>query len=203
MRRKTGAIVAALVLSGAFSAAESEFVEGRHYERLTPAVPVSTPAGVAEVVEGFSYGCPACFMAVPMTEGLKARLPEKTQLVYVPASFIPSEAWPMFQRAYVTAQVMGIADKTHEAMFEAIWKTGELPLIDQATRRVRQPLPGIEETAKSFAVETKVGQAEQLVRAYQADSTPTFIVNGKWKVLAGTGASYEQMTQLILLLLKK
>ena len=31
----------------------------------------------------------------------------------------------MFQRAYLAAQSLGIAERTHQAMFDAVWKTGE------------------------------------------------------------------------------
>ena len=34
----------------------------------------------------------------------------------------------MLQRAYFTAQALGIAERTHQAMFDAVWKTGELAM---------------------------------------------------------------------------
>ena len=191
--------------------AAAQFVEGRHYTRLTPAVPQSTPPGTVEVTEVFSYGCPACFQASTFVARLKKQLPAKAQMTYVPAAWIAAEAWPMFQRAYLTAQALGIAEKTHDDVFQAIWRTGEIPLTDPATGRMRRPLPTIEDAAKfyaahagvkaedfvaaskSFAVETKVGQAEKLVRAYRAESTPTFIVAGKYKV-ASLGSYDEVMT---------
>jgi protein dithiol oxidoreductase (disulfide-forming) len=206
------------VLAGA---AEPAFVEGRQYSRLSPAVPVSVAPGKIEVTEVFSYGCPACFQAQSMMQSLKARLPANVQVVYVPAAFNPAEAWPMFQRAYLTAQVMGIAEQNHEAMFTAIWATGELPLVDPATRRLRGKLPTIEDaarfyakragikeadfiaTSKSFAVETRVNQAEQRVRAYRADSTPTFIVNGKYKVELNAVGTYDAAAQVIRFLVAK
>jgi thiol:disulfide interchange protein DsbA len=190
------------------AAQAAPFVEGRHFTRLTPAVPPSTPPGTVEVVEVFSYGCPACWQALPVLQRMKKLLPAKAQFVYIPASFKPSEAWPMFQRAYLTAQALGVADKVHEEMFDAIWRTGEIPLVDTATGRMRPRLPTIEDAArfyakrtgvkeadfvaasKSFAVETRVTQAEKLMRAYRVDSTPTFVVAGKYKV---NGGSYEDI----------
>ena len=194
-------------------AAAAQYTEGRHFTRLTPAVPQSTPAGTVEVTEVFSYGCPACFQASSYVARLKKQLPAKVQMTYVPASWIQAEAWPMFQRAYVTAQAMGIAEKTHDDMFQAIWRTGEIPLTDPATGRIRRPLPTIEDAAKfyaahagvkaedfvaaskSFAVETKIGQAEKLVRAYRAESTPTFVVAGKYKV--NNVGSYDDVMNII------
>ena len=54
-------------------------------------------------------------------------------MTYVHASFNPAEAWPMFQRAFYTAQSLGIAAATHEQMFVAVWETGEFPLLDPNT----------------------------------------------------------------------
>jgi thiol:disulfide interchange protein DsbA len=207
--------IAALAVAAPGLAAQANYQEGRHFTRLSPAVPQSTPPGTVEVVEVFSYGCPACWQAAPMVAKLKSQLPKQAQMVYVPASFIPSEAWPMFQRAYLTAQAMGVADKVHDQVFDAIWRTREIPLTDPATGRIRAKLPTIEDaakfyarttgvkvedfvaTSKSFAVETKVQQAERLVRAYRADSTPTFIVAGKYKVNLDATGGYDGAIALI------
>jgi thiol:disulfide interchange protein DsbA len=208
---------AAAILAPALVVAQAApYVEGRHFSRLNPPVQVSTPPGVVEVVEVFSYGCPACWQAVPVVQQLKKALPAgKAQVVYVPASFIPAEAWPMFQRAYITAQALGIADKVHDQVFDAVWRTGEIPLTDPATGRIRSKLPTIEDAArfyarhagvkeadfvaasKSFAVETKVSQAEKLVRAYRADSTPTFVVAGKYRVEPRNAGGYEEVIRVI------
>jgi protein dithiol oxidoreductase (disulfide-forming) len=211
----------AIVSAAAAGAAEPEFIEGRQYTRLTPAVPVTVGPGKIEVAEVFSYGCPACFAAQATVLKLKASLPPNAQLVFVPAAFNPSEAWPMFQRAYLTAQVMGVAEQAHAAMFEAIWSTGELPLVDPATRRMRPKLPTIEDaarfyakhagvkeaeflaTAKSFAVETRISQAEQRVRAFGADSTPTFVVNGKYRIEPAAVGSYDGAAAVVRYLVAK
>lgn len=196
-------------------------VEGRQYTVLNPAVPQSTPAGVVEVVEVFSYGCPACNQASPFVAKMRKALPAKAKMVYVPASWNPSEAWPMFQRAYLTAQAMGVAEKVHDQVFEAVWRTGEIPLTDPSTGRLRPKLPTIEDaakfyaahagvkaedfvaTSKSFAIETKVGQTDKLVKAYRAESTPTFVVAGKYKVDSHSAADFEGMTKIVLALVDR
>jgi thiol:disulfide interchange protein DsbA len=210
-----GSVVAAMAYSTASLAQAAPYVEGRQYTRLSPAVPTSTAPGTVEVVEVFSYGCPACWQALATANKLKKSLPARAQLVYVPASWNPSEAWPMFQRAFITAQSLGIAEKTHDQMFDAIWRTGEIPLVDKATNRIYPKLPTIEDAAKfyartagikaedfvatsrSFAVETRVQQADRLVRAYRADSTPTFVVAGKFKVEPRNAGGYEEVIGII------
>ena len=164
--------------------------EGEHYERINPPVPTATP-GKVEVTEVFSYGCPYCYSALPLAERIKESLPAFAQMTYVHASFIPAEGWPMLQRAYVTAQALGIAEAQHKAMFEAIWDTGELPLFDPQTRRPSQPLPHIGYAAKFYAQHAGIREDDFLARSRQPDidegvygisGTPSFVVNGKYRI---------------------
>ena len=188
------------------------WVEGQNYFTIDPAQQTSVPRGKIEVAEVFSYACPFCAQFNPLVQQLKKSLPANAQLVYVPASFIPAEDWPMFQRAACTAEALGILDKTHDAMFDAVWKTGELAISDPTTHRLKSPLPTIEdaarfynrisgvavdkflETARSFAVDVQMRHYDRLIRAYQIDSTPSLVVNGKYRI---TGQSAGGMPQMI------
>ena len=152
---------------------------GKHYSVIPQAQRTSVPAGKVEVMEVFSYGCPACNQFQPTIKKLKASLPANAQLVYLPASWNKAENWPMFQRAYLTAQSLGMAEKAHDAMYEAIWTTGELGVADPKTGRLKTKLPSIEDTArfyqritgvkaadfvtasKSFGVDLKIRQADE------------------------------------------
>jgi thiol:disulfide interchange protein DsbA len=215
-----GAASSAMAQAPAAGAAQP-LVEGKQYTLLNPVVPPSTPAGIVEVVEVFSYGCPACNQASPYVAKLRKQLPAKAKMVYVPASWNPSEAWPMFQRAFLTAQAMGVAEKVHDQVFDAVWRTGEIPLTDPSTGRLRPRPLTIEDAAKfyaahagvkaeefvatsqSFAIETKVGQADKLVKAYRAESTPTFVVAGKYRVDSHSASDYEGMTRIVLALVDR
>ena len=206
---------------GTVTHAAEQWVAGRHYNLITPAQRTSVPAGKIEVAEIFSYGCPFCAQILPVMGRLKASLPANAQLVYIPASYIPNEDWPMFQRAFFTAQAMGIMEKTHEAMFNAVWKTGELSVSDSVTHRLKSPLPSIEDaakfyartagikeadfiaTSKSFGVDAKMRGADGFILMTQALSTPTFIVNGKYRLDAQTAGNYDNVIALINYLVKQ
>jgi thiol:disulfide interchange protein DsbA len=151
-------------------------------------------------MEVFSYGCPACNTFRPVMKQLQSTLPKNVQLAYLPASWNKAEAWPMFQRAYITASVMGVADRTHDAMFDAIWTTGELGVVEPGTQRLKTTLPTIEDAAKfyqrvagvkaqdfvtaskSYSVDLKIRQAEAQIKAMGILSTPTLVVNGKYRI---------------------
>ena len=215
-----GLLLLALALSGAVHA-DTVWTEGKNYFLINPARPPAMPPGKVEVTEVFSYGCPACNVFVPFMHKLKAALPANAVLDYLPAAFNPGEDWPMFQQAYFTAQVLGVADKAHDAMFDAVWKTGELGVIDQATQRVRDPLPSIEDaarfynkvtgvpvdkfvsTAKSFAVDTKVRVAEDTIVAYRVDRTPTLVVNGRYRLNVESAGGPDQVIDLVKWLVAK
>lgn len=190
----------------------SKWVEGKNYFRVDAPQPTSTP-GKVEVTEVFSYACPVCWRFLPYADKIAKSLPADAQMTYLPASFIPQEDWPIFQRAYYTAKALGVEDKSHDAMFKAIHQTGELAVSDPVTHRLKSPLPTIEDaakfytkygvkpadfvaTAKSFAVNTKMKRADALIKAYGVTGTPTMIVNGKWRYDIGSAGGVDQMVEL-------
>jgi thiol:disulfide interchange protein DsbA len=200
---------------------QPQWQQGVHYFLLPRPQPTNVPAGKVELTEVFSYACPACNQFNPVFERIKAGLPANVQVDYVAASFNPAEDWPMFQRAFYAAQTLGIAEKTHNAMYDAIWKTRELTVVDPTTSQLKNPLPSIADaaafyqrtagvkkenfiaTANSFGVDVKVKRADALVIAYGADSTPTLIVNGKYRLSPSSAGGYDQLSQLIKWLVAK
>jgi protein dithiol oxidoreductase (disulfide-forming) len=210
--RKRVALTALLALILTPFAHARDWIEGTNYFTIVPAQHTDVPAGKIEVAEVFSYACPYCAQFNPLMEQLRKSLPADAQLVFIPASFNPSEDWPMFQRATCTAQTLGIFDKTHDAMFDAVWKTGELAISDPKTHALKNPLPTIEDAAryynhltginvdkfllasKSFSVDTQMRRDDALVLAYHIDGTPSLVVNGKYRV---TGQSAGGMPQMI------
>lgn len=127
----------------------------------------------------------------------------------------------MFQLAYFTAQTLGVADQTHDAMFNAVWQGGELAVIDPSTQGIKSRLPTIEDaakfykaqagvpvekflaTAKSFSVDSKVRAAEEMIQRYKVDRTPTLIVNGKYRVNAESAGGPDQAVELVKWLVAK
>jgi thiol:disulfide interchange protein DsbA len=100
-------------------------------------------------------------------------------------------------------------------MFNAVWKTGELAVVDLQTDRLRQPPPNIQDvagfyarlthvsadkfvaTSMSFAVDTRIREAEKYIQDCQVDQTPTIIVNGKYRLTPTTAGGYDQVIELV------
>ena len=191
-----------------------KWVEGKNYFLIDPAQPTSHP-GKIEVTEVFSYGCPACNGFHSTAEQIARNLPPNAVMNYLAASFRPDENWPMYQRAFYAAQALGLVDKTHDAMFDAVWKSGELSTYNLKSSGLKphSAWPTIEDAAKfyakygvdpkefvgvanSFTVNTKMKRADDLMKAYGVDSTPTMIVNGKYRFTASSAGGYAQSIEL-------
>ncbi len=177
----------------------SGLVAGRDYEEITGGQPFEPLNGKIEVVEVFNYVCPACASFQPLVNSWKARLPADVRFTYVPAAFGPR--WDPYARAYYAAEAMGIADRTHDAMFNAIHlerslkgERGEDSPAEIAAFYGKQGVDAKQfaSTMASFAVNTKFNRAKQFIVRSQANSTPTLIVNGKYRV---KGTSFENMLE--------
>ncbi len=183
--------------------------------------PDPLPRGKVEVTEIFSYGCPACNAFRPTMHKLEKSLAPNAVLDYVPAAFNPSEDWVVFQQAYYTALTLGIAAKTHDAMFDAIWTSGELATFDPNSHQIKSKLPTIEnvaefyhkaagipvqrfiDTAKGFSVYTQMQAADAAMMAYQIDRTPTIIVAGKYRVNVESAGGNDQLISVVNFLVSK
>jgi thiol:disulfide interchange protein DsbA len=215
MTRLALSLLALAILLPPPAARAATWNEGTHYARITPAQQTSVPSGKVEVMEVFSYGCPACNAFQPVMELLRRNLPPNAQLTFLPAAFNPAEDWPMFQRAYLAAQALGIAERAHQAMYDAVWKTGELAIFEPGSNRLRNPLPSIADAsrfyarvggvdpqqflamANSFGVDSKIRAAEAQILAMHVDSTPTLIVNGKYRVIRDSVKTNDELIALV------
>jgi thiol:disulfide interchange protein DsbA len=223
MKRLGWALLAVLICGSALPvhAAANRWVAGTHYLVLDPAQPTTVPAGKIEVMEVFSYACPFCNQFQPVIHQLERSLPSNAQMVFLPAAFNTTEDWPMFQRAYFAAQALGIAQRTQQAMFDAVWKTGELAIIEPGTDRLRRPAPTIEDAAhcyaqltgvspqtflaaaRSFGVEVKMREADQQIMAMQISGTPCIVVDGKYVIQMGSLHSRDEVIPLVKYLIAK
>src|SRR5512144_1563790 len=84
--------VAVLVGLAVFSAAGAQetWEAGKHYFPVEP--PQATTTGdKIEVLEVFSYACPACNQFRPFADKIKASLPANAEMRYLPAAFRADE----------------------------------------------------------------------------------------------------------------
>jgi thiol:disulfide interchange protein DsbA len=182
--------------------------EGVNYTRLVPAQPTSVPPGQVEVLEFFWYACPHCFAIDPLVESWR-----KTKPAYVSFSRVPvmwSEGHRSTARLYYTLESLGKLDQLHSEVFKEIHTNGN-PLIATDPNDTAGALRlqaaflkkfGISEDAfnkasQSFAVETALQKADQLVLRYRIEGVPTFVINGKYVADVRSAGAPERLLSLV------
>jgi len=162
---------------------------GTAHAQATPAafakLPTPQPTlagGKIEVIEFFWYGCPHCYALEPAVNAWLKNAPKDVVFKRIPAN--PSEGWGEMARVYYTLDAMGLLDKYHQRVFDAMHKEN----VNLGNKRLREEWlakNGIDvakynDVEKSFSVATNLARARQLTQAYQVDSVPRLIVNGKY-----------------------
>ena len=169
-----------LAIPGAVTAQEL-YREGVHYETLPAKVPTSSGDKI-EVVEMFWYGCPHCFRLEPAVEKWLETKPDNVEYVRVPGV---GGRWDLGAQAFYTAEKLGMLEKIHTAMFDAI-HVEKRPInnveqladffADQGVDR-----QAFEKALNSFEVKTNMQRAKQLMQRYRVTGVPVLIVNGQYK----------------------
>ncbi|MBO9661946.1 thiol:disulfide interchange protein DsbA/DsbL [Dokdonella sp.] len=193
-------LAAGLLFAAVASAADApKWEAGKHYAVIDPPAPTGTGDKV-EVLEVFSYACPHCAHFQPYAEKLKASLPKNAEFTLMPADFQP--IWLVFARGFYTAKSMGLLDKTHQALFDALYRD-HLPIrtIEQLADFYAEhgaDKQNFLSTAQSFIVEGQLEQIRSREAAYGVDSTPTLIINGKYRVAINSEAEvgFDQMVEI-------
>lgn len=180
--------------------ASAPLVAGVDYLLVPNAQPFEPLNGKVEVVEVFGYICPACARFEPMFSAWKARAPGYVRVTYVAAPFGPQ--WVPYARAYYASDAMGLVEKTHTALFHAIHLEHSLPgegeKPDEAAIVAFYAKYGADpkrflSDMHSFSTEAKINRGKQFMIRTGTNSTPSLVVNGKYKVLGG---SYEDMLRI-------
>ena len=108
----------ALLLSSSGWAEGFQYEEGTHYARLD--VPVKTGNNNSvEVTEYFSYGCPHCYRFEPLVQQWRNNLPADVEFNRTPAIWNVT-GYELYARTYYTTHALGVLDKVHYPLFQAI-----------------------------------------------------------------------------------
>ncbi len=164
------------------------------YTVLRQELPVETP-GRIEVIEFFWYGCPACYQFEPLIEAWIPKLPAEAQFRRIPAVF--NQRWARDASLYYAFEALGLVEKLHRPLYDAIHRdrlrTDNPEAMAQWLQRHGLEAKRVEDTVKSFGVQSKVRRSAQLGAAYRIDGTPTLAVHGRYTVKIEQARSFENM----------
>jgi protein dithiol oxidoreductase (disulfide-forming) len=186
----SGGLLAAVALfSSACSAADTgssgTFQAGKDYTEVPSPQKPADPKRIT-VEEFFWYGCPHCFSLDPAAEQWRASKAADVDFVRVPNTLGRPEG-EVHSRAFYIASTLGILDKTHKPLFDAIHVQHQ-PMSDLASiRALYVAAAGIKPAdfdgvASSFVVDSGMRRAEALARTYVIRSVPNVIVGGRYVV---------------------
>lgn len=175
------------------------FTEGKDYKVLVN--PENIAGNVIVVREFFWYGCPHCYSLEPHMQKWAKTRAKDVAFFQTPAAMNPM--WEQNARGFYAVQAMGMLDKTHKPLFDAIHKDGKR-LYDQDSLANWYATQGVDKAKfnslfNSFAVTAKIELAKQGAMRYQLTGVPAVVVQGKYVV---TGEN-EKVPQVVDFLVNK
>lgn len=160
----------------------NKYQEGTAYQLIVPEQPTAT-ANKIEIVELFWYGCPHCHRFEPYIERWLKSKPANVEFVRMPA--ILRDNWEVHARAYYTAEVLGVLDKLHPAIFQAIHgNKRKLDTEDELRAFFEEQgvsKENFNKSFRSFAVDAKVRRAKEMGQRYGVNGTPALVIDGKYR----------------------
>jgi thiol:disulfide interchange protein DsbA len=181
MMRLAMYFLGALAWFAVTAAGAADLVEGKEYVRLRNPQPVETGKKI-EVIEFFSYGCPHCSDLEPILQAWMQKLPPDVQFRRVPVMF--QQRWEALAKIYYTLDAMGDETRLSPEVFKAVHVNG-VPLYQDKAFFDWAASHGLDRTRVaevygSFAVSSKFNRAKALAQAYNIQSVPTIVVDGKY-----------------------
>lgn len=202
LRQLTTGVIAATI---AFSAAaQGQWEEGKHYQRLPSEVSASSGEGI-EVAEVFWYGCGYCLEFEPHVQAWKEDMADDINFVYLPAPM--NRAAAEHAKAFYASEALDAREQTHDAFYQALAAdrrnlTSASDLADLVAEQ------GVDREAflkafNGFGVKAQTQRAMSVLRGAQVQGTPTMLVAGKYRTSPSMAGGYEEALAVVDYLVEK
>ena len=195
--------------------AATKFVPNKQYKVI------GSPADATnnqQVIEFFSYGCPACNHLEPAMEQWLQHIPKDVEFIRVPLTF--EAGWKLYAETYYVAKALGTTMDTSKNKVNIEKKM--TPLIFAAIHEQNKPLETQQAMAEFFdkhgvkkkiflkalnhspQVQISIGRGQALANKYKVRMIPTLIINGRYKTnLSMAKGKPKQMIAIMQYLLTK
>lgn len=186
------------------TAAAADYSDGNGYTTIKTPVRTADPSKI-EVTEIFWYGCPHCYSLEPITHEWEKTAPSDVDFKFMPAVF--GRNWLAHAKAFYVAGLLGIQEKVHGDIFNTIHVERRNLNSEDALASFFAKYNVSEDQFRklynSFAVNSRLSQADAKIRAYGARGVPGLIVNGKYLVSAQTANGNENIYKVVDFLIEK
>lgn len=168
---------------------------GSEFDSVTQNIATDNPAKI-EVMEIFWYGCSHCYqMEAPLHAWVK-KLPSDVYFKRIPG--LPNPSWAPMAKTFYAMETLGVSEKLHSKLFEAIHKTktlnptDEKAAIDWITAQSGMDKLKVEQAFKSFTINTNLNRAAQVFKSSGATGVPSLVIDGKFITSATMSGGNEQ-----------
>lgn len=200
MRMARPLLAAGILLLAAHGASAVELTEGQQYKLLKPAQPTDVGPGKVQVVEVFWYACSHCYAIEPRVEAWTSKgKPPYVVSVQMPATW--NELLKTHARVFYTAELLGKLQQLNGDIFREINVKGnrmdtpekiEAFFVSHGVSKA-----DFQKAFSSFAVESKLRQAEEMNKRYRITGTPTWVVDGKYVTDVGMAGSEDALFEVL------
>ena len=183
-------LLSALLMLASFSVFAADPQMGKEFDRTAQTITNENPNKI-EVIELFWYGCGHCHhMETPLNAWIK-KLPADVTFKRVPG--LPNQSWAPMAKTYYALETLGLLEKLHAPLFEAIHKqkalnpTDEKAAIDWVIKQSGLDKIKVEDAFNSFSTNANLKRAANIFRASGATGVPSLVINGQF-ITSGTMA---------------
>ena len=150
-----------------------------------------------EMIEFFNYSCGHCYRFLETSKKLHAKFKDKLYHKKYPIYWGQQTAFPA--KAFYIADELGLEEKFTRELFDTNFKLQINIFQPRVIQRLSQHYKieqEIRDGMKSPAIEAKVNESLVLANKYNANETPTIILNKVLKVTPSiSGGTTEMMTE--------
>jgi thiol:disulfide interchange protein DsbA len=176
-------ILLSLLMFLSFSALAAEPQMGSNFDKTAQVIPTDNKNKI-EVMELFWYGCIHCYQMDPILNEWVKKLPKDVYFKRVPA--IPRPEWAPMARAFYAMETLGVSEKLHTSIFDAVHKdktlnpADEKAILEWVTLKSGLDRKKVEEAFNSFSMNASLNRAAQMFRAAGATGVPSLVIDGKY-----------------------
>jgi len=168
------------------------------YTLIVPVQPTQSVDKI-EVLEVFWYGCPHCYSLEPYLEKWLETKADDVEFRRIPG--VLGKNWLPHARAYYTAEILGVLDRIHKQLFDAIHGDNKNIMDEKGLRDffVKQGVKkdDFNKVYQSEEVTDRVKEAFIAGQGYNLTGVPAIIVNGKYRTSAGMTGSNQKLIETV------